>query len=133
MQNENSRSVNIKTDGKTGRVTIRCADRIFTGMTLDAALAEFHAHLSGEGESEQDFHGFRIGDTVNITHQKTETIIAASGRREGFPMAEVNKLGTIVAFDRKTRSLNTVCVAMILSGKEVWGSHRELQHYPSRA
>ncbi len=131
MQDKTSWSINIKKDGKTGRITIRSADRVFTGTTLDAALAEFHASLSGEGESEPEFHGFRIGDVVRITHQKTETIISASGLREGFPMAEVDRLGKIVAFDRKTRSLNTVGVTMSLSGKTVWGSHRELRRHPS--
>lgn len=131
MQNESSWSITIRKDGKAGRFTLRSEENMFVGMTLDAVLSEFHASVSDPKGVEPEFHGFRIGDVVRITSRKTEIIISASGLREGFPASEVDHLGKIVAFDRKTRSLNTVGVTMSLSGKTVWGSHRELRRHPS--
>lgn len=124
MQDRSSWAISMRKDRKSGRIIIRSEDRIFNEPTVEAAMEAFYASME---EPEEKFHGFQIGDSVRITSRKTEIIFSSSGERVGFPDAAVGQVGKIVAFDRTTRSLKTVCVEMAQSGETVWGSHREIR------
>ncbi|AQT06646.1 hypothetical protein [Acetobacter persici] len=96
----------------------------FWGESIRECLRCVVAHYPpdiGKGK----FHGFRIGDLVEITEPKTPLIISYGGRREGFPSDIIGKLGAVQSFDRQTMSLKTVCVRV--EGVDYWGAHLEVK------
>lgn len=115
--------VNGKIEIASGRNTV------FTGNDLRTAMASFLDAFSPIEDTDDSnpkiFRNMRLGDIMRITPPRGPTIISASGIREGFPANTIGQSGTIVAFDPKTLSGNTVCLD--ISGHRYWGSHLELE------
>ncbi|GBQ85112.1 hypothetical protein AA14337_2996 [Acetobacter malorum DSM 14337] len=116
-------SLNI-TANERGVGAIAPDGKDFWGDSIRECLQCVAAHYSpdiGKGK----FHGFRIGELVEIAKPKTPLIISYGGRREGFPSDIIGRLGGVRSFDRQTMSLKTVCVRV--DGVDYWGSHLEIK------